>query len=187
MPGVDVYRPADAVETAEAWEAALCTTDRPSVLCLSRQAVSVVRQGTDHDNPTDRGAYLLVDPGPDRDLTILATGSEVGLACEAAEQLEAQGVAAAVVSMPSWERFERQSADYQQAVLGDGPRIAVEAACRFGWDRWLGADPTRTRFVGMEGFGASGPADDLYHHFGITVERIVAEAQDLTDRREDTP
>ena len=95
-------------------------------------------------------------------------------------------MATAVVSMPCWERFERQPADYRRAVMGNGPRIAIEAACRFGWDRWLGPDPAQARFIGMDSFGASGPADELYAHFAITVERVMAEARDLTNYPGDT-
>lgn len=173
MPNVDVYRPADAVETAEAWAAALATTNRPSVLCLSRQGLPLQRttapiEGAG-DNPTESGAYVLVEPSSDRQATIVATGSEIQLAVEAAKQLDLSGVSVAVVSMPCWEQFERQDAVYRQAVLGDAPRVGVEAGVGFGWERWLGGGP----FVGMKSFGASGPANELFDLFSITVESVV--------------
>ena len=130
-------------------------------------------------NLSRRGAYVLVEAdGGARQVTLLATGSEVALAVQAREQLQAGGVPTAVVSMPSWELFEAQDAGYRASVLGaaDGVRVACEAAMRFGWDRWLGS---RGAFVGMRGFGASGPADVLYAHFGITAEAIEAEARRL--------
>jgi transketolase len=109
-------------------------------------------------------------------VTILATGSEVQLALAAAKSLEAEGVAAAVVSMPSWELFRRQTDDYRRSVLGGAPRVAVEAGVRFGWDEWIGPDGA---FIGMKGFGASGPAEALYKHFGITAEAVAAAAKGL--------
>ncbi len=173
MPNVDVYRPADAVETAEAWASAIQTTDRPSVLCLSRQGLALQRRSSVivgvPGNPVAFGGYVLVDTAGPRDATIVATGSEVGLATEAAADLAEEGLSVAVVSLPCWERFGRQSQAYQDSVLGEAPRVGVEAAVEFGWDRWLGDG----QFVGMESFGASAPASDLFVHFGITSEAVA--------------
>ncbi|WP_083900985.1 transketolase [Azospirillum sp. B4] len=169
-PNLHVFRPADAVETAECWELALNSPGTPSALCLSRQDLPTLRREAS-DNRSAAGAYILREtPGP-RDATLLATGSEVALAVEAAERLAREGVNVAVVSMPCWELFERQSAANRAIVLGTAPRIGVEAAVRFGWDRWLG---DQGAFIGMGGFGASAPAADLYRHFGITVDAIMA-------------
>jgi len=125
-------------------------------------------------NHSARGAYVLREAKGRRQATLLATGSEVHLAVAAAEALADEGVQVAVVSMPSWELFERQTAHYQQEVLGAAPRIAVEAAIRMGWDRWIGPEGT---FIGMNGFGESAPASQLYSHFGITPEAIAAAAR----------
>jgi len=175
-PNLLVFRPADAVETAECWQAALEARNAPSVLALSRQALPTLRTAHVEENLSARGAYVLREAEGGRDVTLLATGSEVEIALAAADLLAVNGVKAAVVSMPCWELFEKQSESYQNATLGSAPRVAVEAAARFGWDRWLGA---RGRFVGMTGFGASAPAGDLYRHFGITAEAVAAAAQAL--------
>ncbi|MBB6255288.1 transketolase [Nitrospirillum iridis] len=169
-PNLHVFRPADAVETAECWELALTDTATPSALCLSRQDLPTLRRDADF-NRSAAGAYILRETAGPRDATLLATGSEVALAVEAAERLATEGVAVAVVSMPCWDLFARQPAANRALVLGAAPRIGVEAAVRFGWDRWLG---DQGAFIGMEGFGASGPAADLYRHFGITVDAIMA-------------
>lgn len=128
------------------------------------------------ENRSARGAYVLTEAEGARRVTLLATGSEVSLAIAAREQLRAKGVAAAVVSMPCWELFEKQDVAYRNAVLGSAPRIAVEAALPMGWERYIG---TNGRFIGMHGFGASAPAEALYKHFGITVEAITAAALDM--------
>jgi transketolase len=128
------------------------------------------------ENLTAKGGYVLRDVDGARDVTLLASGSEVEIAVAAAETLKAEGVKAAVVSLPCWELFERQSDDYRRAVLGTAPRVGVEAALRFGWDRWLGE---KSVFVGMNGFGASAPAPELYKHFGITSDAVVAAAKSL--------
>ena len=171
-PNLNVFRPADIVETAECWELALCSTTRPSVLVLSRQNLPVLRSTHVGDNRCERGAYVLRETSARRDATLIATGSELEIAIAAADALQSEhGLAAAVVSMPCWELFEEQTPDYRQAVLGSAPRIAVEAAARLGWDRWIGE---RGAFVGMTGFGASAPAPDLYRHFGITPDALVS-------------
>ncbi|WP_371716987.1 transketolase [Ancylobacter sp. TS-1] len=175
-PNLYVFRPADAVETLEAWQLALHAEGTPSVLALSRQNLPTFRTEHSEENLVGYGAYVARKPARRRDVTLLATGSEVEIAFRAADLLAARGVDAAVVSMPCWELFERQSAEYRRAVLGTAPRVAVEAAARLGWDRWTG---DRGRFVGMEGFGASAPAPDLYQHFNITPEAVVDAACDL--------
>jgi len=175
MPNMWVMRPADAVEAAECWELALQHQDGPVSLIFARQALPLVRGTATHDNLTRHGAYVLHEAacGP-RQVTLLATGSEVLLAVQAREQLEAAGIATAVVSMPCWELFNQQDAAYRRGVLGNGVRIGIEAAVRQGWDAYLGLDGG---FVGMTGFGASGPADELYKLFNITPEAVVAEAR----------
>ena len=173
IPGLRTFRPADAVETAEAWETALAAKDTPSILCLTRQAVPPLpREGA--GNLTARGAWLVHEPQGKRAVTLMASGSEVQLALGAAQTLAESGIGAAVVSMPCWELFRAQDRDYRRAVLGDAPRVGVEAALRFGWDEWLGSDGA---FVGMTGFGASGPAPQLYEHFGITAKAVVEAAR----------
>ena len=175
MPGLLVMRPADAVEAAGCWQAALAHRGGPVALVFARQALPRVRAVAGDVNRCERGAYVLADAeGGTRRVTLLATGSEVSLALAARERLQALGHPTAVVSMPCWELFDRQDGAWRDAVLGPGTvRVGVEAALRFGWDRWLGE---RGRFVGMTGFGASGPADELYRHFGITPEAIVEQA-----------
>jgi transketolase len=178
MPNMLVLRPADAAEAAECWEIAFEHRSGPSTLVFARQALPHVRRFHTPLNLSRRGAYVLVeaDGGP-REVTLLATGSEVTLALAARDTLQAAGTPTAVVSMPSWELFAAQDAGYRASVLGaDTVRVGCEAALRFGWDRWLGE---RGSFVGMTGFGASGPAEVLYRHFGITSEAIVAEARRL--------
>ncbi|WP_418315417.1 transketolase [Piscinibacter sakaiensis] len=181
MPNMLVLRPADAVEAAECWEIAYEHRSGPSTLVFARQALPHVRSAPGSENLSRRGAYLLADAEDGaRQVTVLATGSEVALALAARDTLQAAGIPTAVVSMPSWELFEAQDAGYRDAVLGRGSvRVGCEAAMRFGWDRWLGE---RGGFVGMRGFGASGPAQTLYEHFGITADAIVAEAKRLLAR-----
>jgi transketolase len=175
-PNLHVFRPCDAVETAECWELALASGDTPSALILSRQNLPTLRKA--HDvNKCALGAYVIHEAEGQRDLTLIATGSEVALAVEAAAALHKLGKRVAVVSMPCWDLFEAQPESYRRKTLGTAPRIAVEALCRFGWDRWIGE---RGAFIGMPGFGASAPAGDLYKHFGITVDAIVATAATLT-------
>jgi len=179
-PNINVFRPADVLETAECWELALRTTDRPSVLVLSRQNLPMLRESEAISNLSATGAYVLHAPKRPRDLTILATGSEVEIAMAAATRLETEhGLAAAVVSMPCWELFEAQPDIVRSTILGTAPRIGIEAAARLGWDRWIGE---RGAFIGMSGFGASAPAADLYRHFGITAEAAVTTALQLVGR-----
>ena len=173
-PNLLVFRPGDAVEVAEAWEAALMQKDAPSVLALSRQGTPTLRQEKSHDNLTLKGGYVLREASGKRDITIMATGTELALAMEAADTLkEKYALHAAVVSMPCWELFDQQDDAYKASVLGDAPRLAIEAAVRFGWDRYLGDNGD---FVGMPGFGESAPAPTLYDHFKITADETVAKA-----------
>jgi transketolase len=175
MPNLNVFRPADAIETAECWELALAARKTPSVLSLSRQNLPTLERPI-VENLSARGAYVLQEPEGGRDVTLLATGSEVSIALEAAKLLQLLGKRAAVVSMPSFELFAAQPAEYRALVLGTAPRVGVEAAARFGWDRWLGET---SAFVGMTGFGASAPADALYEHFGITPQTVAQAAAAL--------
>jgi len=173
IPGLNVFRPCDAVETAEAWMAALADHNKPTVLALSRQGCAAVRTEHTTENLAAKGGYVLQEAVGERAVTLIASGSEVELAVKAAESLPG----AAVVSMPSWNKFDEQPADYRAAVLGTAPRIAIEAGIEMGWSKYTGdADA----FVGMSGFGASAPAGDLFKHFGITAEAIVAKAKSLT-------
>ena len=172
LPNLYVFRPADAIETAECWEIAINTKQTPSALSLSRQNLATLDRPID-ENLSSKGAYILREPDRQRDITLLATGSEVEIALEAAQKLFLHGKHAAVVSMPCWELFEIQPESYRKEILGSAPRIWIEAAIRLGWDRWIGENGT---FIGMHGFGASAPANELYQHFGITADSIVTEA-----------
>ena len=176
VPNLNVMRPADSVECAECWELALLAKDTPTILALTRQGVPLLRTISTKENLSAKGAYVLIEPKAGRDVTLIGTGSELSLAVEAARSLEGDGIKAAVVSMPCFELFAAQDESYRNAVLGSAPRVAVEAAVEFGWDKWLGPDGT---FVGMRGFGASAPAQDLYKHFGITTDAVAAAARDL--------
>ena len=172
VPFLNVYRPADAVEAAECWELALNTTDRPSALCFARQPVPTVRTVHTEENLSARGAYVFAEAEGERRVSLLATGSEVAIALQARDTLQAEGIPTAVVSMPCWELFEEQDAAYRARVLGgEGVlRVGIEAAVRQGWDRYIGADGP---FVGMTGFGASAPVGILFEHFGFTPENIA--------------
>ncbi len=186
-PNVNVFRPADTVETAEAWELALTSERTPSVLALTRQGLPTVRTNHKMKNLTAHGAYVLADAEGKRKAILMATGSEVAIALEAREILQAQGIGTRVVSMPCWELFEQQDETYRRRVLPGGPvRVAVEAAIRFGWDRWLYGERgkrEKSGFVGMHGFGASAPIGDLYREFGITAEAVAQKAKDLIEGR----
>jgi transketolase len=171
IPNLLVFRPADTVETAECWALALQAESRPSVLALSRQGLPTVRSEHSEENLCAHGAYILTAAEAERQVTLIATGSEVSLALAARALLRDEGISAAVVSMPCRELFEEQSQHYRDEVLGPGTlRIAVEAAVGFGWERWTGE---QGGFVGMTGFGASAPAKDLYSKFNITPKAVV--------------
>ncbi len=186
-PNFNVFRPADAVETAEAWELALSSERTPSVLALSRQGLPTVRTEHKTRNLTAQGAYILAEATAKRRVILMATGSEVEIALAARDQLEARGIGTRVVSMPCWELFEAQDEKYRRKVLPAGPvRVAIEAGIRFGWDRWLFGERGRREkagFIGMHGFGGSAPAPELYRHFGITAEAAVEKAVDLIEGR----
>ncbi|HTW26610.1 MAG TPA: transketolase [Acetobacteraceae bacterium] len=176
MPNLCVFRPADPIETAESWELALRRTDGPSLLCLTRQSVPPLRVAASGENACARGGYVLAEADGPRQATLVASGSEVSVAMAAREMLAAACIPVAVVSLPCWELFAAQDADWRDQVLGQAPRCGIEAACGFGWERWLGADGC---FIGMDGFGASGRAEDLFRHFGITPEAVVAAVRKL--------
>ncbi len=181
MPGLHVFRPADAVETLECWEIAVRDRTTPSLLALSRQGVPQLRREGDA-NLSARGAYVLREPDGGRDVTILATGTEVSLAVEAAGRLAGEGIRAAVVSMPCWDIFEAQDGDYRSEVLGMAPRMAVEAAGPFGWSDYIAS---KADFIGMTGFGASAPAETLYEKFGITAAAVATHAAALASGRKE--
>ena len=174
IPNLLVFRPGDAVETAEAWDCALRAQTSPSVLCLSRQAMPTFRELGGVINLVALGAYVIVEPEGGRDVTLIATGSEVSIALTAAKLLASDSVRAAVVSAPCFDLFRQQSREYRAEVLGSAPRIGVEAAVEGDWARWLGDGG---EFVGMTGFGASAPAEVLYREFGITAEAVAAAAK----------
>ena len=175
MPQLEVFRPADAVETTECWAAALAN-EGPSVLALTRQNLSPVRTRASAKNLSALGAYRLKKAGAARKVILIATGSEVEIACAVAEQLEGQGIGADVVSMPCTERFDAQDAAYREDILPDVSnreilRVSIEAGATFGWERYTGLHGLR---IGIDRFGASAPAADLYEHFGLTPDAITA-------------
>ena len=174
IPNLLVFRPGDAVETAEAWQCALDATHSPSVLALSRQGLAQFRHGDMTRNMTARGAYVAAEAEGARQVTLIASGSEVGIAYAAQASLAADGIAAAVVSAPCLELFWQQDADWREKVLGDTPRIVIEAALRQPWDRLLRDSDA---FVGLDDFGASAPAPALFEHFGITADAVAEQAR----------
>ncbi|HTV45155.1 MAG TPA: transketolase [Stellaceae bacterium] len=176
IPGLYVYRPADPVETAECWALALHRRDAPSLLALTRQALPLLRRDASSENRSAQGAYVLAEAEGARQVTLIATGSEVSMAMAARELLAKDGIRAAVVSMPCWELFDAAPEDYRRKVLGTAPMVAVEAAVEFGWERWIGRHGA---FVGMHGFGASAPGEKLFPHFGITAEKVAEAARSL--------
>ena len=182
-PNTWVFRPCDTVETAEAWELALTSKETPSVLSLTRQNLKTLRTTHKSKNLTAQGGYVLADATGKRQAILMATGSEVEIAMAARDLLEAEGIGTRVVSMPCWELFEEQDETYRRRVLPAGPvRVAVEAAIRFGWDRWLfgqGGKREKSGFVGMHDFGASAPAEVLYEQFGITAQAVADKVKSL--------
>ncbi len=176
IPNLLVLRPADAVETAEAWDIAFRSKDRPALLCLTRQDLPAQRISDAGENLSAKGGYELLPANAGAaQVTLLATGSEVAIAAAARAMLEAEGIGTRVVSLPCFELFDEQPEAYRKAVLGETTvRIAIEAGVRQGWDAYIGDGGA---FIGMKGFGASGPFEQLYKHFGITPEAVVAAAK----------
>ncbi|WP_298113478.1 transketolase [Bradyrhizobium sp.] len=171
MPNMRVFRPCDAIEVAECWELALNRTDGPTVLALTRQNVPQLRNNAPSDNPCSHGGYELVPSQGDAKVSLFASGSEVEIAVAAQKELAGRGIATRVVSVPSLELLLSQPEDRQKAIVGNAPvKVAIEAAVRWGWDAVIGHDGV---FIGMHGFGESGPAKELYKHFGITAEATV--------------
>ncbi len=175
MPNLNVFRPCDSVEAAEAWELAVASDNTPSLMALSRQKLPTVRTDVS-ENQTARGMYVLRDCAGERDVTLMSTGSEIAIALEAADALAAEGVNVAVVSAPCFELFDAQDAAYRASVLGRAPRVGVEAGVVTCWEKYLGEN---SAFVGMSSFGASAPFEALYDHFGITAAATAAAAKSL--------
>lgn len=177
MPNIYTFRPCDLIETAEAWEVALQSENTPSLLALSRQGLPMLRTTAD-ENKTAKGGYIISPQteGKERQATLIATGSEVSLAVAAQKVLQEKGIETAVVSMPCTELFDQQSPSYQDKVLGNAPRVAIEAAAKFGWEKYTGINGD---IIGMDGFGVSGPGDELYNYFGITIEEVVESVENL--------
>ncbi len=189
IPDLYVFRPADATETAECWALALSMNNAPSILSLTRQNLPHLRKEYTQENLCARGGYV-ISPHPtplphagegsasniragEDSITLIATGSEVAIAIEAQKLLAEKGIGASVVSLPCWELFEQQPQSYRDQILPKGTlKVAIEAASQFGWERHIGQDGI---FIGMQSFGASAPAKDLYKHFGITAEHVVSE------------
>jgi transketolase len=172
IPNMRVFRPCDAVEVAECWELALNRTNGPTVLALTRQNLPQLRTSAPSDNPCSHGAYELVAASGDAKVSLFASGSEVEIAVAAQKDLAGRGIAARVVSVPSLELLLSQPEDKQKAIIGNAPvKVAIEAAVRWGWDAVIGHDGV---FIGMHSFGESGPAKELYKHFGITAEAAVS-------------
>jgi len=181
---LEVYRPADAVETAECWALAL-QSEGPSILALTRQNLAPLRTEAANENLSARGAYHLKRAQAPRKAILIATGSEVEIALAAAEKLEAQGIGIDVVSMPCTERFDAQSAEYREDILPDVSnreilRVSIEAGSTFGWERYTGLHGLR---IGIDRFGVSAPATDAYAYFGLTADKIVARITDFMRTR----
>jgi transketolase len=184
MPQLEVYRPADAVETAECWALAL-QTDGPSILALTRQNLTPLRTERSDENLSARGAYRLKPAGAARKVIILATGSEVEIALAAAAELEQQGIGTDVVSMPCTERFDAQPWEYREDILPDVSnreilRVSIEAGTTFGWERYVGLHGLK---IGIDRFGVSAPAPDAYKHFGLTADKVAARITDFMKQR----
>ena len=177
IPNLNVYRPCDVVETAECWAASLETSSTPSVLSLSRQGLPCLRTEHTDENLSAKGGYVLAEAEAKRAVTLIASGSEVEIAMQACDQLKAEGISAAVVSMPCLDKFEEQSQEYRdQVIQPDTPVVVVEAAIEQSWGKYIGRNG---KFVGMSTFGASAPANELYEHFGITTQNVVNAAKQI--------
>ncbi len=171
MPNVLMFRPCDVVETAEAWQVAITSEKTPSLLALSRQGLPMLRKNCS-ENMVAKGGYVISEANGERKATIIATGSEVAIAVEAQKLLKAKNIEVAVVSMPCTELFDKQPAEYRAQVLGNAFRVVIEAASPFGWDKYCGENG---KIIGIDSFGASAPAGELYEHFGLTADRIAEE------------
>jgi transketolase len=181
IPNLNVFRPADTVETAECWQLALEGRETPSVMALTRQNLAPVRHDFVEENLCARGAYELAPAEGDAEVSLFASGSEVGIALEAKKLLDAEDIPARVVSVPCFEKFAVQEVGYRSAVLGSAPvNVGIEAAIRQGWDPIIGIDGI---FVGMSGFGASGAYEDVYRHFGITAEAVFRQVKERLAER----
>ena len=167
-PGLNVFRPADAVETAEAWEESL-KTNGPSILALSRQGLPAIRDESSSENLTKKGGYILKNANGKRDVTLIASGSEVEIAIKTSELLLEANINAAVISLPCWELFENQSEEYKSEVLGNVLKVGIEAGSEMGWHKYIGSEGI---FVGINTFGASAPAHELFKHFGFNPDEI---------------
>ncbi|HXY90181.1 MAG TPA: transketolase C-terminal domain-containing protein, partial [Xanthobacteraceae bacterium] len=184
IPNLHLFRPADLTETAECWQLALEYTGGPSVLALTRQNLPAVRTSFEEANRCARGAYELSPAKGRAQVSLFASGSEISLCVGAKTELEKQGIATRVVSVPCLDLFLAQDEAYRAAIVGEAPiKIAVEAAVRLGWDAVIGTGT----FIGMHGFGASAPYKDLYRHFGINTEAIVAAAFAALGEKRDLP
>lgn len=181
MPNTNVYRPADIVETAECWEMAIKTQETPSILSLTRQGLPTLRTEFVEENKCAKGAYIMREAEAEHQVTIMASGSEVEIALEAKAQLEADNIGTRVISVPCFELFEQQDSAYRQELLcNDTVHVAIEAACSFGWERYIGA---KGIFIGLDRFGDSAPANELYEKFGITAENTVAKVKERLAKR----
>jgi transketolase len=181
IPQLDLYRPADTIETAECWALALEKADGPSLLALTRQNLPQVRDSAS-ENLSARGAYRLRPARAERKAVLIASGSEVEIALAVADILEGRGIGADVVSMPCWERFDAQPAAYRDDIIPDGPLlVSIEAGTTFGWERYVGRKGLR---FGIDSFGASAPAPALYEHFGLTAANIAPKVLDALQGRQ---
>jgi transketolase len=179
VPNMTVIRPADANETLEAWRLAITNTSGPTTLVLSRQNLPVLdRSVCSAASGTKRGGYILWESAPDPDLILIATGSEVSITLSAGCELAAKGIKVRIVSLPSWEIFDREQQEYRNSVLPPQvtKRITVEAGIKLGWEHYIGLSG---KIIGMETFGASAPAPVLYEKFGLTTEKIIEAAREL--------
>ena len=183
IPNLNVFRPCDIIETIECWEIALKSKNKPSIICLSRQNLPLIRKEQSLLNHSQKGAYIVKDFINKKKVILLATGSEVQLALKARQVLEDRGIGTRVVSFPSWELFDVQDDKYKKKILPRGTvRIAIEAGVMLGWEKWLyrnGSSQTKTSFIGMSGFGASAPAKHIFDHFKINVDEICQRVESL--------
>ena len=181
IPNLNVFRPCDIIETIECWEIALKSKNKPSIICLSRQNLPLIRKEKSSTNRSHKGAYIIKDFNNKKKVILMATGSEVQIALKAGEILEKKGIGTRVISLPSWELFEEQDEKYKKKILPKGTiRIAIEAGVQLGWDKWLyknSGNQSKTSFVGMSGFGTSAPEKDIFDHFKINVDEVCQQAE----------